>query len=834
MRHPRRAVSCFVFTLIFLAAASSAIAKDEWLQVRSKNFYLVGNASEKDIRKVGVKLEEFRETFRLVFANTNLVSSTPTNVIVFKSDAAFKPFKPRRADGKADNFIAGYFQSGEDANYIAVSAEGDDAQMYNTIFHEYVHFLINTNFPKSEVPQWFNEGLAEYYSTFAIENDQIAKLGLPDSNHLYLLQQTKLVPLEQLFKVSNRQLHAQGDHSRSIFYAESWALVHYLIQTNKGEGLSKFLTAVINGTSEEKAFQAAFQINYAQMESELKKYVGKYTFQYHNITFKNKLDFDTGMQTLPYTEAETNARLADLLYHTNRPDDAEPLLLAALKLDPEMSMANTTMGMVKIRQRKFDEAKQYLEKATAGDQKNHLAFYRYAYLLSREGRDEFGYARNFPKETADKMRTALKRAIALAPDFGESYDLLAFVAAVTNEQVDEALTLLRQALKYQPGNERYAMRIAELNIRLGKYDEASNVAARLSQSGDDEIRMRAESLTAELNARKKYEEQMAAYKRQTEAPETSRSDRSTSAATINPPALRRREVSDRLTDEQLAKITEEANLRSINDALRETKDGENRVVGTVQKIECKGRDISYLVKTADGSLTLTSKDFQILEVNSFSADANNINIGCTANLSALNAVVTFKGSGPPKSAARPELISLEFVPKTFRLMTKDELSVPLTTGISPDATVDESEPSRSSGPPPGATIISTSTNKMSMVDREQSMREGMMQSIRGALRQPGPGEKQEMAFLQKVECTNKAVFFNMKTASAVLRLYNPKPESLAIKVFTPDLGGVQLECNVSIMDFPAVVTYLDAPDKKLKSAGTIISLDFVPKTFTRN
>ena len=110
----------------------------------------------------------------------------------------------------------------------------------------------------------------------------------------------------------------------------------------------------------------------------------------------------------------------------------------------------------------------------------------------------------------------------------------------------------------------------------------------------------------------------------------------------------------------------------------------------------------------------------------------------------------------------------------------------------------------------------------------------MMQSIRGALRQPGPGEKQEMAFLQKVECTNKAVFFNMKTASAILRLYNPKPESLAIKVFTPDLGGVQLECNASVMDFPAVVTYVDTPDKKLKSAGTIVSLDFVPKAFTLN
>jgi hypothetical protein len=55
---------------------------------------------------------------------------------------------------------------------------------------------------------------------------------------------------------------------------------------------------------------------------------------------------------------------------------------------------------------------------------------------------------------------------------------------------------------------------------------------------------------------------------------------------------------------------------------------------------------------------------------------------------------------------------------------------------------------------------------------------------------------------------------------------------LAIRVFAPDLGGVRLECNASILDFPAVVIYADSPDKKLKSSGTIISLDFVPKSFT--
>ena len=188
----RRAAALVFILGISLLLAGSVSAKDEWLNVRSKNFNLIGNASDKDIRRVATKLEQFREAFRLLFAGTNLSSPILTNVVVFKSDSSYKAFKPRRADGKADTFIAGYFQSGEDVNYITLAAGGADADTFGTIFHEYVHFIVNTNIGKSEVPPWFNEGLAEYYQTFEMEDDIKAKLGLPQADHLYLLRETSL------------------------------------------------------------------------------------------------------------------------------------------------------------------------------------------------------------------------------------------------------------------------------------------------------------------------------------------------------------------------------------------------------------------------------------------------------------------------------------------------------------------------------------------------------------------------------------------------------------------------------------------------------------------
>lgn len=351
-------------------APNPAAAKDQWLQIRSKNFFLIGNASEKDIRQVATRLEQFRETFRRIFSKTKLDSPIPTNVVVFKSDSAYTPFKPKRADGKVDKFVAGFFQPGEDVNYVTLSVDGDEADRYSTIFHEYVHFIINTNFGKSEVPAWFNEGLADYYQTFAIEQDQKVKLGLPQQSHLSLLQQSKFIPLDKLFGVSNYALLQADDVSRSIFYAESWSLIHYLVQGGKSERLDTFLQQLTKDVPADKAFQEAFNTTYAEMEKELKKYVTRSNYQYNLLTFNNKLVFDDQMQVSPLGEAESGEYLGDLLYRIGRDDDAEVLLRKVLASNPGSSTANNTLGMVKMRQDKFDEARAFFEKAISADNKN--------------------------------------------------------------------------------------------------------------------------------------------------------------------------------------------------------------------------------------------------------------------------------------------------------------------------------------------------------------------------------------------------------------------------------------------------------------------------------
>src|ERR1700694_3157038 len=99
-----------------LAPVVPVSAKDTWTSVRSKSFLLIGNASEKEIRQVGVRLEQFREVFSRLFPKINFSSPVPTTVIVFKSDGSYRPFKPSAN-------TAGYFQAGLDINYITLTTE---------------------------------------------------------------------------------------------------------------------------------------------------------------------------------------------------------------------------------------------------------------------------------------------------------------------------------------------------------------------------------------------------------------------------------------------------------------------------------------------------------------------------------------------------------------------------------------------------------------------------------------------------------------------------------------------------------------------------------------
>jgi len=645
--------------LFFHSFQSNVFAKDEWVRVQSKNFSLIGNAGDKEIRRVATKLEQFRDVFTKLFPKMKFTSPIPTTVIVFKSGKAFKPYKPINASGKATDWVAGYFQGSEDVNYIVLSTEGESQQTYSTIFHEYVHYLVNNNLGRGKVPPWFNEGIAEFYEQFSIENDQKVTLGGLNERHLYSLQQSQIIPFDTYFNIDYRSLHQQGNHGANIFYAQSWALMHYLMLGNERKRqpqMTKFLGLVMDGKQPRDAFQEAFQTDYATMEKELKNYVKQRLYTVLNYNSGQKMVYDSVMQTAPMSEAEAKAYLGDLLLHSRRMPEAEAHFNEALALEPDSALANASLGMLKMQEQKYDEAKRFVEKAVAKDNNNFRIYYGYAYILSREGTGENVVHSGYSDDSYEKMRLMLLKAMTLNPDYAESYRLLAYINMVKDANIDEGIQAMTKALSLAPGNQYYQMNLSDLYLRKQDFDKALAIIENVAQTADEpQLRAHAERSLASLRN----------YKQQIENAKKNGYVTDTNGASGAPRLIVRRADDKPPTEEELEKLREQAQNDAINSNLRKPEATEKRVIGYLSAIDCKG-GITFTVKVDGKPLKFESKDFQNLHLMAF-VQADDMEFGCNSIKKDYYAIITYLPNNDPKAKTLGQMVAIELVAESFKL-----------------------------------------------------------------------------------------------------------------------------------------------------------------------
>lgn len=645
----KRPAIVLAIAFCFLSIVCSPLpvsAKDKWTSVRSKNFLMVGNASEKDIRQVGVRLEQFREVFSRLFTSLKIDSPVPTTVIVFKNDESYRPFKPNAN-------TAGYFQSGPDVNYITLELTSDvnsQQDPFAVILHEYTHLLVRNT--SGNVPTWFNEGLAEYYSTFSITSDQKVVVGRPIANHVYLLRENKMLPLRTLFQVDPKSPYYNERDKQSIFYAESWALMHYLILGKDGQRmpqLSKFVDLMSAGTPMEKAFQEAFAMTFESMEKELRAYIQRDRYPILSGSFQSKVGYDSAMQAAPITEAEAQAYLGDLLLKSNRAD-AEVYLQKALALDPDLPMANASLGLLRVRQGKHDEARKRLERAVAASSQNYLIHYYYAYALSQEGNRDMETVMGMSPETAAIMRRELKRAIELRPDFLESYNLLAFVNLVTEHELEETMEMLKRALARFPLRHDLMFMLAQFHLRKQDFQSARQLIDKVIANGDADVRQRAERLLKQLIS---VEEHLARIEKLKEE-----------GASYTRTGTMPGDSSETTTQTSIERPFDPA--AALRESLRRPVTGETQTQGMLTRIDCDAKGITFVVKVGDRMLKLNTDTFQHANLMSFSEDAGN-EITCGIRKTQNNVVVAYVPVTGLRAKVDGALKSLEFVPPDFKL-----------------------------------------------------------------------------------------------------------------------------------------------------------------------
>ena len=636
----------------------SAFGQDKWSKVKTNNFTLIGNAKQTQIKRVGIKLEQFREALKRLVPDLASNSNVSTNVIVFKDKESFHPYKPINSKGEIVDWVVGYFQAGIDTNYIALSLGRKNEDAYQTIFHEYVHFLVDNNIGRSNIPPWFGEGLAEFYDQFDVRKDRIVKFGGRNEAHLQTLANKGLIPLDKFFNYDYLKLRIQKHSGANLFYAQSWALMHFLMKDGNGKRrpqLDKFLKLVLSGKKPNEAFQTSFQMTYAEMELELAEYIKRENFNFSVTKFSKRLTSEMNVQTLALTQAEVQASLGDLFYQRDYLEKAEIHLKKALRFNSSLAFTNSTLGLVRLRQKKFNEARKYLERAIKANENDFLIFYRYAYFLSREPLTLDKFISTYSNERTLKMRNALQKSISLNPYFPESYKLLGFINLARNESLDDGISHLKKAIKLTPGRQPYLITLGKLYLRKKDFENAKSIAeAVLKKAIEADYREDAKAILDEIIYLKKQKALREKYEK------LAKNEKETNKNFLN-------KDSKETTEEELEKNRKQTESEAITEVLRKPRVGEERIVGKVSEIKCVRNKIIFIVKTDNQIKHLESNSFKHLFLKTFTTEMRGVNVGCSTLKREVKAVLTYKPFEKITQNIVGNVVAIEFVPINFKL-----------------------------------------------------------------------------------------------------------------------------------------------------------------------
>ncbi len=334
MRSP---LACLIASALLASAASASAAvslpgeRERWRAAEAGGFTIYSNSSDRDVARLAANLQHMRDALGSI---SRLSVRSPRRIKVFLFDAT-KGFVPYAAvlTGRTEIKLAGAFTHGRDAEYIILDGQRREASE-SVAYHELTHFFVHNNTPG--VPLWFNEGLAVFYSTFDVVGGKV-KIGRPETAELQLLREHGRMPIERLLSVTpDAREYTESGHA-GVFYAESWAFVHYLLlgaPQRKGQ-LTAYLAAVKGGASPAEAVRSAFGCDFSTLENELGSYLQRQGMQYRIVDLSALPAAETA-RPAPLSRAELLFQLGDLLAQCHACDlsDARAFLAAAAKADP--------------------------------------------------------------------------------------------------------------------------------------------------------------------------------------------------------------------------------------------------------------------------------------------------------------------------------------------------------------------------------------------------------------------------------------------------------------------------------------------------------------------
>ena len=246
-----------------------------WQEVESEHFTLQTDLPIEEATKAARYLEQTRAAIlAAAWPSASTRKMARVTVYVFGQSSDFENLFPRR--------IAGFFSLQGDEPFIVLHGPPDTWEKRfsgfseassSTLKHELTHHL--STYTLLRRPHWLSEGLAEFYSTFDMANERTARLGGIRQGHIWRLQR-EFLPLTVLASADQDSPYYNERDKSSVFYAQSWALVHFLRVGREQKYAAKagpFFEAVAGGMDFETACVTRLGVTPATLEEELREHL---------------------------------------------------------------------------------------------------------------------------------------------------------------------------------------------------------------------------------------------------------------------------------------------------------------------------------------------------------------------------------------------------------------------------------------------------------------------------------------------------------------------------------------------------------------------------------
>jgi tetratricopeptide (TPR) repeat protein len=438
---------------------------DVWVKAATEHFTILTPAGAHVARKWAVELEEFRRGLQAAVP-VPVERLRPVTVVLFKQERAMEPFAPLE-NGRPVK-IGGFFVRANDVNTIMLSVARNDRDTRRVIFHEAVHWHLSAR--EGFMPLWLAEGLAEVYATFDTPSARTYAFGAPFEEHVAQLREESLLPLPKLVGLGRSSLLYNEGMRTSIFYAQSWAFVHFLFYGEKSPGraaVQRYLELLPIVRSPDDAFLTAFGSDYATLEHQLRRYIT--SGRYHKHVYARTTDeIAQTLKVSAAAPADIELAKGSLLLGARSPDDAEPYLGRAAELAPGDPRAWELLGNIAVGRRDYASALVLLTKAVAVGSTSYLAFHNLAVSRLPELTQPWIPNPAIDPRALDAAAADFRQAIQLSPSHVASYEGLAGVVREMPTFVPADLELLGRGLAQSPGNTMIEAGIAAAEVRCGR------------------------------------------------------------------------------------------------------------------------------------------------------------------------------------------------------------------------------------------------------------------------------------------------------------------------------------------------------------------------------